>query len=160
MSVLATDRLHVQSTKTALKIPWNKSQDVKETQLNGRFIARLSSLARQGFLICPLHTYVSFQRLDLMKTECRSNLWIFPHPLRLTWMEDLQFLNQLNVDARSNWPNLMLTRFQNMKKSMKRNSLTSNTLQRCIATINRWTDYCNNREIIVVIIGCLKNIAK
>ena len=22
-------------------------------------------------------------------------------------------------------------------------------LQRCIATINRWTDYCNNREIIV-----------
>ena len=25
-------------------------------------------------------------------------------------------------------------------------------LQRCIATINRWTDYCNNREIIVVII--------
>ena len=33
-------------------------------------------------------------------------------------------------------------------------------LQRCNATINRWTDYCNNREIIVVIIGCLKNIAK
>ena len=33
-------------------------------------------------------------------------------------------------------------------------------LRRCIATINRWTDYCNNREIIVVIIGCLKNIAK
>ena len=52
-----------------------------------------------------------------MKTECRSNLWIFPHPLRLTWMEDVQFLNQLNVDARSNWPNLMLTRFQNMKKN-------------------------------------------
>ena len=25
-------------------------------------------------------------------------------------------------------------------------------LRRCIATINRWTDYCNNREIIVVII--------
>ena len=24
-----------------------------------------------------------------------------------------------------------------------------NRLQRCIATINRWTDYCNNREIIV-----------
>ena len=22
-------------------------------------------------------------------------------------------------------------------------------LQRCIATINRWTDYCNNHEIIV-----------
>ena len=22
-------------------------------------------------------------------------------------------------------------------------------LQRCITTINRWTDYCNNREIIV-----------
>ena len=33
-------------------------------------------------------------------------------------------------------------------------------LQPCIATINRWTDYCNNREKIVVIIGCLKNIAK
>ena len=33
-------------------------------------------------------------------------------------------------------------------------------LQRCIAMINRWTDYCNNREIIVVIIGCLKNITK
>ena len=27
-----------------------------------------------------------------------------------------------------------------------------NRLRRCIATINRWTDYCNNREIIVVII--------
>ena len=93
--------------------------------------------------------FISFHRLDLMKTECRSNLWIFPHTLRLTWMENLQFLNQLNVDARSDWPNLMLTRFQNMKKSMKRNSLTSNTLQRCIAMINRWTDYCNNREIIV-----------
>ena len=25
-------------------------------------------------------------------------------------------------------------------------------LRQCIATINRWTDYCNNREIIVVII--------
>ena len=33
-------------------------------------------------------------------------------------------------------------------------------LQRYIATINCWTDYCNNREIIVVIIGCLKKIAK
>ena len=122
MSVLATDRLHVQSTKTALKIPRNKSQDVKETQLNGHFIARMSSLARQGFLICPLHTYVSFQRLDLMKTECLSNLWIFPHTLRLTWME---FLNQLNVDACSNWPNLMLARFQIMNKLMTRNSFSS-----------------------------------
>ena len=38
--------------------------------------------------------------------------------------------------------------------------ILENRLQRCIATINRWTDYCNNREIIVVIIGCLKKIAK
>ena len=57
MSVLATDRLIVQSTKTALKIPRNKSQDVKETQLNGHFIARMLSLARQGFLLCPLHIF-------------------------------------------------------------------------------------------------------
>ena len=31
-------------------------------------------------------------------------------------------------------------------------------LQRCIATINRWTDYCNNREIIVI--SCLKKHRK
>ena len=31
--------------------------DVKETQLNGHFIARMLSLARKGFLICPLHIY-------------------------------------------------------------------------------------------------------
>ena len=33
-------------------------------------------------------------------------------------------------------------------------------LRRCIATINRWTDYCNNREIIIVIIGCLKKTSQ
>ena len=31
-------------------------------------------------------------------------------------------------------------------------SSVNNRLRRCIATINRWTDYCINREIIVVII--------
>ena len=29
------------------------------------------------------------------------------------------------------------------------NHLEQYRLRRCIATINRWTDYCNNREIIV-----------
>ena len=36
--------------------------------------------------------------------------------------------------------------------SVNNYSKVNNRLRRCIATINRWTDYCNNREIIVVII--------
>ena len=36
--------------------------------------------------------------------------------------------------------------------SIHKSVLFGSRLRRCIATINRWTDYCNNREIIVVII--------
>ena len=47
-----------------------------------------------------------------------------------------------------------------LKKGQDHCTLDWYRLRRCIATINRWTDYCNNREIIIVIIGCLKKIAK
>ena len=50
--------------------------------------------------------------------------------------------------------------FANLRQSVgifghndgNKDNKTDCRLRRCIATINRWTDYCNNREIIIVII--------